>query len=59
MPYTTNREFVKYAKTAEDILRYVLLAREIYGTRVPYAMIQPCLQNKKEYKVVALCFNII
>ena len=52
MPFTTNREFVKYARTVQGILRLLYLAREQYSNRVVYAMVQPCLANKKEYKVV-------
>ena len=43
-PFTTNNECVKYAKSFERILYFLRAC----------AMIQACMHNKKEYKVVVL-----
>ena len=54
MPYTTNGEFIRYCKTLNDILSALVLAAERYVQRVSYAIVQPCMLNRKEYKVVVL-----
>jgi hypothetical protein len=54
MPFTTNNEFVKFCRTYDEILTALDLAAERYAERVSYAIVQPCMWNRKEYKVVVL-----
>lgn len=54
MPYTTNGEFVKFCKDYDDVLYALKAASEKYFGRVSYAIVQPCMKNRKEYKVVVL-----
>lgn len=54
MPYTTNKEFIHYAKCYDEVLRKLKLAGSQYAERVSYAIVQPCMANKKEYRVVVL-----
>jgi hypothetical protein len=53
-PYTTNSEFVKFAKSFEDIFFSVNLATTKYFGNIPYMLLQPRMKNRKEYKVVVL-----
>ena len=53
-PFTTNGEAVKFAKSWDRITYYLrALANRFYG-EIPYLMIQACMHNRKEYKVVVL-----
>jgi len=54
-PYTTNSHYIRFAKSVEDVVKIINKANiQLYET-IPYIMIQPCMNNRKEYKVV--CFN--
>jgi hypothetical protein len=53
-PYTTNSEFVKFPKHIEDIERFIRIAVNKYLGSIPYMLLQPCMKNRKEYKVVVL-----
>ena len=52
LPYTTGREWIKFPKTKNDVLKAIRCAQDKYGERIHYAMVQPCLPNRKEYRVV-------
>jgi hypothetical protein len=52
LPFVTMREGMIYASTKSDVYSGLELVAAKYGNRVPYAMIQPWLVNRKEYKVV-------
>jgi len=53
-PFTTNCEAVKFPKSFDSMQQYMrILSRKYFG-HIPYLMIQPCMYNRKEYKVVAL-----
>ena len=53
-PFTTNCESVRFPKTFDSMKKYMrALSRTYYGN-IPYLMIQPCMYNRREYKVVAL-----
>jgi len=53
-PFTTNCEAVKFPKSFDSMQQYMrTLSRKYFG-HIPYLMIQPCMYNRKEYKVVAL-----
>lgn len=53
-PFTTVRDGMKFCKKREDVQRALAIASFQYSWRTSYAMIQPCLKNRKEYKVVVL-----
>lgn len=52
LPYTTNGQFVEYCSSEDDIFAALSMACANFGQRISYAMLQPCMKNKKEYKVV-------
>ena len=52
--FTTMRDGLKFCKTKHDVYHSLAIASFEYSWRVSYAMIQPCLKNRKEYKVVVL-----
>ena len=53
-PFTTNGESVKFAKCMDRMKDFLRAASKKYYGEVPYVMIQACMHNRKEYKVVAL-----
>lgn len=53
-PFTTNGFYVKFPKTYTNLLKCVNSAcSNLLGT-IPYVMVQACMHNRKEYKVVML-----
>jgi hypothetical protein len=56
-PYTTNSEFVRFPKTLEQIKQHLCIAKNKYFGSIPYMLLQPCMENRKEYKVVVLNEN--
>ena len=52
LPFVTMREGMIFAAKRVDVFRGLELVAFKYGSRVPYAMIQPRLVNRKEYKVI-------
>ena len=54
LPYVTNSEGLSFCKTEGDIIDSIERKSSQYGNRMSYAMVQPCLANRKEYKVVIL-----
>ena len=54
MPFVTNCEGLQYCQSPERTIKMIEHTIERFHDRVPYLMIQPCLANKKEYKVVVL-----
>lgn len=54
MPFTTNGEFVKFCKSYDHVLAALVKAADKYIKRVSYAIVQPCMLNRKEYRVVVL-----
>lgn len=55
-PFCTNGEGLKFCKTVEKVIQALkLLSRTICSRKgIPYLLLQPCLDNRKEYKVVCL-----
>ena len=53
-PFTTNCESVRYAKTYADVVKYMGSLSKLYLGNVPYLMIQPCMYNRREVKIVVL-----
>jgi hypothetical protein len=53
-PYTTGGFSVRYPKNLEAIFNCLFKATHDYFGRIPYMMLQPCMKNKHEYKVVVL-----
>lgn len=51
LPFTTNGEGLKFCKSLEDIIRMARKNAQDFGHRMSYSMLQPCLENRKEYKV--------
>ncbi len=54
LPYTTNKEFVRYPMSVDKILSVFSTACAKYFGQIPYIMLQPCMQNRKENKVVTV-----
>ena len=53
-PFTTNSESVRFPKSFADMETQMgILSRKYFG-HIPYLMIQPCMYNRKEYKIVSL-----
>ena len=61
-PWTTNGGFAKHAKTIDEVFLKLRLAAKEFGADennraksiIPYVMIQPCMRNRREYKIVCL-----
>lgn len=53
-PYTTNRNGLRYVHNVEQLISTLYARYEQFGTIIPYAMLQPCMANKREYKLVYL-----
>lgn len=53
-PFTTNGESVRFAKSLDRILYFLRAASKKYFGEIPYIMIQACMFNRKEYKVIVL-----
>jgi hypothetical protein len=54
LPFVTMREGMIYAKERSCVFKGLEIIAAKFGNRVPYAMIQPWLLNRKEYKVIVL-----
>ncbi len=54
MPYTTNSAFVRYPNCLSDILKSFKVCCKRYASYMPYVMLQPCMCNNKENKVVVV-----
>ena len=53
-PFVTNREGLKFAHSFVDIFEELLNATTKFAERIPYAIIQPYIINRKEKKCVLL-----
>ena len=56
-PFVTNSEGLKFPRSFPDVFEKLLTANEkffIENDRLPYAILQPCLRNRKEKKCVML-----
>ena len=53
-PFTTNCESVRFPKSYSDMLKFMRSLSKKYFGHLPYLMIQPCMHNRKEVKIVAL-----
>jgi len=51
LPFTTNAEGLKFCKSIEEIVKMARKNARDFGHRMSYSMLQPCLENRKEYKV--------
>jgi hypothetical protein len=54
LPFCTNGEGMAFCKTEGDIIDAIERRKQEFGHRFSYALLQPCLKNRKEYKVVLL-----
>ena len=50
--FTTNGEGVKRGKSMKEVVAILNGLRHKYVDRIPYVMVQPCLKNRMEYKIV-------
>jgi len=56
-PFTTNSQFIRFPKSVEEVYHVCTEAYfdpKIGYDKIPYLMIQPCVFNRKEYKVIVL-----
>ena len=51
LPFTTNGEGLKFCKSMEEIVKMARKNARDFGHRMSYSLLQPCLKNRKEYKV--------
>ena len=57
-PFTTNSDFIRFAKSykeVEETIKRGFVDKKIGNNKITYLMVQPCIFNRKEYKVV--CFD--
>lgn len=57
LPFVTNSEGLKFPKSVPEVFEALLIANMKYfikHNRLPYAILQPCLVNRKEKKCVLL-----
>ena len=58
-PFNTNSHYVKFYQM-DDFDKMVLSLKRLHEDKIvgfstiPYVMIQPCMYNRKEYKVICL-----
>jgi hypothetical protein len=52
LPFTTNAEGIKFCKSPQAIIDEADRHAKNFGHRMSYSLLQPCLANRKEYKVV-------
>ena len=53
-PFTTNSQCIKFAHSIDEMEDAIRNLSTKYFGHLPYLMIQPCMYNRKEYKVVVL-----
>ena len=53
-PFTTNSSAIRFLKCFRALSRQVAAWFSKFGGNIPYLILQPCLLNRKEYKVVCL-----
>ncbi len=54
LPFTTNGEGLKFCKSLEEIIHMARKNAKDFGHRMSYSMLQPCLENRREYKICIL-----
>ena len=53
-PFTTNSQCIKFVHSIEGMTNSMRLLSNRFFGHLPYLMIQPCMYNRKECKVVVL-----
>ena len=53
-PFTTNSQCIKFVHSFDEMKVSMCTLSKKYFGNLPYLMIQPCMYNRKEYKVVVL-----
>ena len=53
-PFTTNGESIRYPKSFDSMKIFMRSLSNLYFGHLPYLMIQPCMYNRKEVKIVVL-----
>jgi hypothetical protein len=51
-PFTTNCEHLRFPKTLDAVIDAIISLNNCCNNTIPYIMIQACMENRKEYKVV-------
>ena len=52
LPYTTNGHAIRYPQNINSIVRVLNWFQKEYKGTIKYAMLQPCMSSKREYKMV-------
>lgn len=52
LPFITNSEGLKFCRSHIEVLQEARRHATTFGHRMAYSLLQPCLANRKEYKVV-------
>ena len=51
-PFTTNSAVIRFPKTPDDIFEQLNALYNTFHGSLPYLMLQACMYNRKEYKIV-------
>jgi hypothetical protein len=51
-PYTTNSHYIRFVKNITDVVQKIANANTELFSTMRYVMLQACMKNRKEYKVV-------
>ena len=57
-PFTTNSQCIKFVHSFDEMKVSMCTLSKKYFGNLPYLMIQPCMYNRKEYKVVVLTTHL-
>ena len=53
-PFSTNRRHISWPKSYEEVMECLVAKGNLLYGHIPYIMLQACMANKKEYKIVVL-----
>lgn len=54
LPYATNRHGQKFVHSIQDVISTLYARYDQHSRHISYVMLQPCMLNKREYKLVFL-----
>jgi len=54
LPFTTVHEGMSFCLTKDEVYSALCVKAQRFAWRIPYALVQPRLSNRREYKVVTL-----
>jgi len=52
MPFTTHSQAIVFPSTLQEILEAIQIMFRRYKGKIHYGILQPCLKNRKEYKII-------